>query len=422
MPHQGVTAPQPSHDAPVAAPPSLEWLLHPVPVETFLSEYWEKKPLHISRNDPGYYSRLFSLEELDELIGKWLTNEEIRMARNCQTIFPQDHGKGRTSICEFYERYYEGNTIVVRNIHLGWEPIAALGSELGRTFGCRLNTHLYPTPDGMQGFGTHWDDHDILALQLEGEKEWCLYDSGPEVPRYSNVARDYRKRIYKGEAAEALELTHEITLRAGDLLYFPRGKIHRARAQRTSSMHLNFGLFPETWEHLIVKAIRNLARREPALTRALPVGFHSGALDLQSVQEKLRHLLPLVQDGLDFDEAYQTLAVDVIRRIPQVTAGHFGQLLGPRAIDATTLVEKCQGMITAVIADADHAALHFPGGEHRAAIGQLAALRFIHAHERFRVADIAGADDGTLALVRALIGKGVLRCAGTSSDTEKTAP
>src|SRR5690349_4237519 len=40
------------------AQPTMEWLLSPITQEEFFSQYWEKKPLFISRKNKDYYGDL----------------------------------------------------------------------------------------------------------------------------------------------------------------------------------------------------------------------------------------------------------------------------------------------------------------------------------------------------------------------------
>lgn len=425
----GTRAPVPGS---TVAYPSLAWLLDPLPVDTFLREYWGKKPLHISRDQPGYYSFLFSLAALDEFIGHSPTNEEIRMAKDNRGAHPNVKGPDRTTLGEFYDLYYQGHTVVVRNIHLRWPPIAELGNQIIRSFGCAISTHLYPTPEKSQGFGTHWDDHDIFALQLEGEKEWCLYDTGPEAPRYSTSRREYRRHVMEDEPAKP---SHVITLRAGDLLYFPRGVIHRARAQTLSSLHLTYGLYPETWETMIAQAIRGLAQQSPALGRALPAGFASGTADMTAVGAELERMLPDLLRDLDFAGTYQRLAASIASKTPPLPGGHFAELAHVDAIQLDTLVEKRPGMFATVSltggsatggsVTGGSATMSFPGGSHQVSEELISAVRFVRERERFRAQDLPGpaAAEERLALVRTLVAQGFLRrAAGATEATSPVAP
>jgi hypothetical protein len=62
----------------------LEWLIHPVTVDDFFANYWEIKPLHISRTqkDPNYYSHLFSIHEFLNLV----KHGKIDLGRNLNII------------------------------------------------------------------------------------------------------------------------------------------------------------------------------------------------------------------------------------------------------------------------------------------------------------------------------------------------
>lgn len=78
----------------------------------------------------------------------------------------------------------------------------------------------YLTPAGTQGFAPHYDDIEAFLLQAEGSKQWRLYDnpSGERLPTTSSG--NFAQR----ELGPAIM---EVTLRAGDLLYIPRGVVHQ---------------------------------------------------------------------------------------------------------------------------------------------------------------------------------------------------
>lgn len=53
----------------------FESLIQPMGTDRFFSEYWEKKPLHLQRSDPGtaaYYQSLFQLRDLQSLCSQGL--------------------------------------------------------------------------------------------------------------------------------------------------------------------------------------------------------------------------------------------------------------------------------------------------------------------------------------------------------------
>lgn len=102
----------------------------------------------------------------------------------------------------------------------------------------QVNTYL--TTGSASGFGLHWDDHDVIVVQLAGEKSW-------EVRGLSRPAPLYR------DAAPNVDPPDDIvwagTLRAGDVMHIPRGYWHQAtRADRGEgySLHVTFGFMQRT--------------------------------------------------------------------------------------------------------------------------------------------------------------------------------
>ena len=46
----------------------FKWLIHPITPQVFFTEYWEKKPLIVKRKNKDYYKKIFSKQELDEIL------------------------------------------------------------------------------------------------------------------------------------------------------------------------------------------------------------------------------------------------------------------------------------------------------------------------------------------------------------------
>jgi len=382
---------------------SLEWLVNPISQERFLDEYWCKKPVHISRQDPDYFSSIFKLADLDELLGFSHTNKNVRMAwqghQKSQVII---EGRSKTSICNFYDYYCEGQTIVVQNVHLRWEAIGKIANALSRQIGLRIGTHLYATPEASQGFGIHWDDHDIFALQLQGEKEWCLYDSGPVLPRKSTSHREFLKQIIEDPG----EPSHQVLLKAGDLLYFPRGVTHRARANKEASLHLTFGVYSVTWEDALVRALKLENNRN--LHKPLMPGFLNQDLPVAALEEQLAPMVQRLIENLDMEAVRSQLAIDVIQTIEPLGDGHFQQLANTQVITPHTKVTKRSGMVAMLEKAADEVRIVFPGNCHSVRSELADCLSFVAENETFQVADLPGGS-ASQEIVKVLIGKGLLK-------------
>src|SRR5205823_12677252 len=134
-----------------------------------------------------------------------------------------------------------------------------------------------------QGLAAHWDGHDILVLQIAGRKCWRIYDAPVALPtdlpptfaferaRPPAAPGSFRHWIAHpapdafGPEAPA----GEIELRAGDLLYLPRGHGHEARTDETMSIHVTLGLYAVTWADLLCLAVHQVAQADVRFRRAL---------------------------------------------------------------------------------------------------------------------------------------------------------
>ena len=53
---------------------------------------------------------------------------------------------------------------------------------LEREFAARASANVYCSFKGVQAFQTHYDLHDVFAVQAEGEKTWRIYESRADTP------------------------------------------------------------------------------------------------------------------------------------------------------------------------------------------------------------------------------------------------
>ncbi len=127
----------------------------------------------------------------------------------------------------------------VDGLHQGVECLAA---ALERQLRTDVQVNLYASWTPKEGFGLHFDDHDVVVLQLEGAKRWRIHASTRIDPLRVDV-----------EAPEPPvgEPVAEIVLRAGDMLYLPRGWWHAVAATEGRSLHLTCGLTPTTGADLL---------------------------------------------------------------------------------------------------------------------------------------------------------------------------
>ncbi|MEU9120586.1 cupin domain-containing protein [Streptomyces sp. NPDC048506] len=103
-----------------------------------------------------------------------------------------------------------------------------------------VQVNAYLTTQDAAGFALHWDDHDVVILQVAGEKAWDVRGVSRPVPMYrdaepNNTPPD--QSIWRG------------TLKAGEVMHIPRGHWHQATRTDSGdgySLHLTFGFVKRT--------------------------------------------------------------------------------------------------------------------------------------------------------------------------------
>lgn len=103
----------------------------------------------------------------------------------------------------------------------------------------QVNTYL--TTANADGFSLHWDDHDVIVVQIAGEKSWEVRGTSRPVPMY----RDAEPNTEPSE-----EIVWSGTMRAGDVMHIPRGYWHQAtrsdQGEEGYSLHVTFGFVKRT--------------------------------------------------------------------------------------------------------------------------------------------------------------------------------
>lgn len=386
----------------------LARLLAPLKPAAFTRDCWEKSPRAVFRRRAGYFSGLLSLSDLDSIVclsGSVSSENDMRLAKTENGKFesrPVPLGAdGRPDIYALYRAHRDGYTLIVNRIDSRWRPVAALCRALEYELHHKASANLYFTPGGTQGFTPHFDTHDVFILQLEGSKTWRLYDT-VELP----LADDDRPVAKTGLGRPRSELT----LKAGDVLYIPRGVVHEAVSLESSSLHLTVGLHVTRWLDLAQEALAHAAREDSRLREALPPGFLEPGTPATAMKVRLRDLLASLSRGNGAVKAVESLIERHMKNGTPAPDGHFSLLDGVRALNDDTLVERRNGMPCAAFRSAAEAGIRFPGNEVTGPFPIESALRFVAAKRRFKVGELPGplSAEAKRVLVRRLIREGLL--------------
>lgn len=354
----------------------------------------------VPRDDPGRFDDLLSEADVERLVcSTGIRYPAFRLVREGGQLDVGSYTADvrwrppftKTVDVERVLAEWEGGaTIVLQALHVNWQPLAGFCRQLEDALGLGVQANSYYTPRGSQGFAVHHDTHDVLVLQVAGEKRWLLYDPLLELP--------LKHQRYSRSLGDEGEPTDELVLRAGDTLYLPRGWLHQAETSETDSLHLTIGINAYTWLDAAREALAPL-EDDAELRRGLDgdeadavvEGLRAQLAPEQVERRKRRRFLdtrrPIREDGLT-------------------------QLRALERLDVETLVERRSTVIADLEEDGEGVGLVFEGRELRfpeQARGEVVAC--FEADEAFRPSELPGELDGAgrVVLVRRLVREGFLR-------------
>src|SRR5215208_3005587 len=229
----------------------------PTGAEEFRAGYWERRPLHVERGEPGRFDDLLSARDVERQMSEpGLRAPGFRLVKAGEKLDPRDYTvdlpwrpKPFTGSADHHAvlgEFTRGATVVLQGLHLTSTALACYCRELEAFLGHPVQANAYYTPARSQGLPVHHDTHDVLVLQVSGSKRWLVYNPVFELP--------LKHQRYSPEMGDRGPTVMDVVLRAGDTLYLPRGWLHEALTSEDDSLHLTVGVSVITW----LDALRDL--------------------------------------------------------------------------------------------------------------------------------------------------------------------
>jgi hypothetical protein len=250
-----------------------------------LAEYWERAPLHVQRDTPGYFADLYDVADVEEsLVTGARELDRFALVRAGSEQAPLEDYVGTSPAIRWRSTgkpptahvdarkvaglLGRGYTLVIKDAALLSARLQRSCNRLQRALGAFVGANVYFTPPGAQGLDRHHDTHDTLTVQIEGTKTWRVYAPLVQLPLESQP-------LHRGTHVLPLQLEREVTLAAGETLYLPRGYAHEAVATTGRALHVTFALAPLRAIDLLHATLDVAAERDVALRRSLPVGWQT---------------------------------------------------------------------------------------------------------------------------------------------------
>lgn len=260
-------------------------LIAPMTPEEFMSEYYDKKPLHL----PGAAAkaeRVFSWQAANDMIEMstlW-TDKSFGMAFNGKVIRAQDYctnAKNREAnevmrpdprkVAGLLGR---GATMTLDYIEILNPKLHAVSNAIASAFGAQVTCSAFCSWHATRGYGSHFDTQQVIALHIAGAKTWRVYEgrfpSPAWFPGYNSS--DFTSEQHTRQKGKVLM---EVEMTPGDLLYIPRGQYHDALVTSDACIHLSFGGCHSTVQDFIDLLVKEFPH-DPFFREALP-HFDDGA-------------------------------------------------------------------------------------------------------------------------------------------------
>lgn len=222
-------------------------------------------------DDPARHHPLVSIADIDAFLATDAARApRISMAdsgrKGSAAVPPEEYLRDddRADLPRLFHAFDAGATLVVSQFHEIHPALQRFCRGLEQVFLHGVQANIYLTPPGAQGFRMHYDTHDVLVLQVVGEKRWRVWPGQP-------FPLPTRHTPWPG-GIEPLAEAEEFVLQPGDTLYVPRGVLHDAAVQEGEepSLHVTVGLMDPSFASVLRLAVDLLEQSEPALRTAFP--------------------------------------------------------------------------------------------------------------------------------------------------------
>jgi ribosomal protein L16 Arg81 hydroxylase len=235
---------------------SLANLLQPYNVQEFLDNNWTTKAVWIPSAGKKNFAHLFSWEKLNYILNFYqLQYPDIRLAVGGK-VLDETANENLIKSCQ------SGATLIINEVHKLIPEIAHFAAELKSDLGYANQVNAYCSWPEKQGFSSHYDTHEVFILQVDGIKQWFVFENTIKYP-----LKEQKSSSFPPPETEAYL---NCTLHPGDVLYIPRGHWHYAVAAEEPSLHLTLGIHCKTGIDFLEWLVSEL-REESAWRQSLPL-------------------------------------------------------------------------------------------------------------------------------------------------------
>ncbi len=378
-------------------------LISPLSEDTFFAEFWEKKPFVSTGRPSDFFVPLFSIADIDRFIAFTRPKSGYLDLVTSEGFVTDNYlnSDGTANVNLVREGYLKGSTVILGGLELTWEPLAHFSATLEGRLSHPVAMAVYLTPPNIKGVKPHYDTQENFLVQVEGVKTWKVYKPVHELPP---VEGSYQPVPREKLSAPVLETE----LRAGDVLYIPRGFVHEGAAGDKASLHITVDIHVRTWLDFFSDALHAAADREPRFRRALPAGFLNSPAALDAMAAEFDESLEVFRQNARLNDAIGKHVEALAVRKPPPPDGHFAVLHTEILPDTRLKVRRTA--VRRLFREGGVAGMQFSGNQIIGPEKISSALEYIAGRESFTPASLPGPlnENEKLVLVRRLVRIGLL--------------
>jgi hypothetical protein len=387
---------------------TFAWLLRPMAADDFEHRYYQQRFCLVHRDVPGYYRDLLSVADLDQVLGSHaIRHPDLQIVRFEEEIPLSEYasGEGVVDPLRAAKLFADGATLVFAHLHTRVPALARFCTAVSQALSSKMQANIYFTPPDAQGFKPHWDTHDVFVLQVSGSKHWVIYETRHRLP-----LRGQKFDPEKDPPPSAP--VEEFELRAGDLLYIPRGIMHAARATAQPSLHITAGLMAFTWADFFLQGVAEAALADAALRESLPLGFARPDFPAAERERLVREKAGRLGDRLASDPPFPYFSTEVASFNRPVLGNLLEQMTRLPGITLATAARRRPDAVWDLRETDAGCVVRCFGKEIQLPAFVSPAVRFALDGAPFAVGEIPDCVDGAgkLTLVRRLVKEGLLEC------------
>lgn len=231
-------------------------------LQTFLTEYWQKKPLLIRAALPHFQNPLSP----EELAGLSMEEEfESRIVIQDLKKSPQWTLKRGPFLKKDFKNLPSSHwTLLVQGVDRFIPEVTSLLDDFNFLPQWRIDDIMISYAVEQGSVGPHFDHYDVFLYQASGRRKWLLTTSGC---REDNYLPDTELRIMR-----EFKLEQEYVLEEGDMLYLPAKIAHHGISLSNDCMTYSIGyrsykdqeLWDSFGEYLFCKNRTSLFYQDPS--------------------------------------------------------------------------------------------------------------------------------------------------------------